>query len=385
MRDAIKAVSGNPVYTELLAKVNEVAGVPRDPSSKVLKGLNIARKNTIVVLMSGVKTALVNYSGLIPALNRINAGSLVKNTAKVHSWRMMEMIRFATESSAYMRERNQQYTSDLQHEMASLTVKNKLLPEMGTFLILMRLVDQVTSTSVWSAAYEDGVKRFKNHDRAVSYADNITRSTQGSGRDVDTSKIMERFGPWAKPFTMFYSFFNRQLALLVRQGVIGTNLWNSGRRVEAVGKLTAAYMTIVVIPALINDLAAGRCDKAIEGDEGWTRCVSKAIAMNMAGFVPVVRDFVPYVWGKMDDQEPNYSMRVTPITSALEGIGSGFESTVDAIHGEGDAKDVKAIFMGIAYTIGLPGLLLWNVVAGTESVINDDAPAKSVLFGPPRK
>jgi len=385
MRDAIKAVAGDPVYTELLAKVAEVAARPRDPSGVVLKTLNIARKNTIVVLMSGIKTALVNYAGLIPALERVNAGTLVKNIAKMHSWRMMEMIRFAMESSPYMRERNQQFTSDLQHEMMSLTVENKLVPEMGTFLILMRLVDQVTSTIVWTSAYEDGNREFKDHERTVEYANNVTRGTQGSGRDVDTSKIMTRFGPWARLFTMFYSFFNRQLSLLVRRGVISRQQWERGNRAQAVGRFAAAYVAIVVVPALINDLAAGRCDDAFEGREGWSRCIARAIVMNMSGFVPILRDFVPYVWGKLDDKEPNYGLRMTPITAAFEGVGSGIASTVDVLNDEGNDKDTKAIFMGLSYTFGLPGLLMWNVVAGTEATINEDAPVKSVLFGPPRK
>lgn len=387
MMHAIKAVSGVPVYTEMLAKLNEVAGVPRDPSGMILRGLNIARKNTIVVLMSGVKTALVNYTGLIPALfdNRISAASLVKNMAKVHSWRGAEMIRFAKENSAYMREANQQFTADLQHEMVSLTNKSQIMPEMGTFLILMRMVDQLTRTSVWLAGYEEGQRQFKDHDRAVEYANHVARSTQGSGRDVDTSKIMTRFGPWSKPFTMFYSYFNRQLALLVRQGVISRTQWESGSRAKAVGMFASAYMAIVVIPALINDIATGKCDRAMEGEDDWTRCISKAIAKNMSGYVPLARDFVPYVWGKLDDEEPDYGLRMTPVTAYYEGIGSGIKSLEDVRIGEADEKDAKSIFMGLSYATGLPGLLMWNVAAGTEATITEDAPASSILFGPPKK
>lgn len=384
MRNAIMAVVGKDVYTELLAKVNEVAARPIDPSSKVLKALNIARRNTIVVLMSGVKTALVNYSGLIPALTRVNAGSLVKSIAKVHSWRMMEMVNFAKEKSTYMRERNEQFTSDMQHEMASLTMQNSIMPEMGSFLILMRMVDQITSTTVWSAAYEDGLKRFKDDARAVEYANNVVRSTQGSGRDVDTSKIMTRFGPWSKPFIMFYSFFNRQLSLLVRQGVISEREWNNGNKAKAVGTFTAAYIAIVVIPAMINDIAGGKCDKANDAG-GWTKCISKAITMNMAGFVPVLRDVAPYAWGLLDKSEPDFGLRMTALSAYFEGFFKGVKSTVDMAEGHGDDKDTKAIFMGLAFSFGLPGKLMWDTAAGTEAVINKDAPPQAILFGPPKK
>lgn len=203
------------------------------------------------------------------------------------------MIEFAEENSTYMRGRNQQFIPDLRHEMASLTVENRILPEMGTFLILMRMVDQLTSTTLWITAYEDGNKRFRDHDRAVEYANNVTRSTQGSGRDVDTSKIMTRFGPWSRPFLMFYSFFNRQLALLVRQGVISRNQWQQGNRAKAVGTFAAAYIAIVVVPALIDSLAGGKCDDAMDGDEGWTRCIAKSITMFSSSFIPVLRDVAP--------------------------------------------------------------------------------------------
>ena len=384
LRDAIKAVLGAPVYTEMLAKLNEVAAMPRDPSGVVLKALDIARKNTIVVLMSGVKTALINYAGLLPALTRVNAGALIKNIAKVHSWRMREMIEFAKENSTYMRGRNQQFIPDLRHEMASLTVENRILPEMGTFLILMRMVDQLTSTTLWITAYEDGNKRFRDHDRAVEYANNVTRSTQGSGRDVDTSKIMTRFGPWSRPFLMFYSFFNRQLALLVRQGVISRNQWQQGNRAKAVGTFAAAYIAIVVVPALIDSLAGGKCDDAMDGDEGWTRCIAKSITMFSSSFIPVLRDVAPYAWARLDDAEPNWGLRTTALSSYFEGVVKGASSTVDVINDEGDERDTKAIFMGLAFTFGVPGKLMWDVAAGTEAVINDDAPLKSVLFGPPK-
>lgn len=391
MRDAIKAVAGKEVYTELLAKVNEIAARPVEPSGAVLRGLNIARRNTVVVLMSGVKTALVNYSGLVPALTRVNAGSLIKNLGKVHSHRMVEMIRFAQAKSIYMRERQQNFTSDLQHQLDAMSVKNRILPEMGTFLILMRWIDQLTSTTVWLSGYEDGLKRFKLDDgtpdeaRAVEYANNVTRSTQGSGREVDTSKIMTRFGPWSKLFTMFYSFFNKQAALLARQGLISEREWVKGNRVKAVGMFTASYVAIVAVPAMINDLAGGKCDDAIEGSEGWGRCVSKALAMNMAGFVPVVRDVAPYAWSLVDDKEPTYGLRMTSISAYFEGIAKGGAATLEVLKGDGDEKDTKKIFMGLAFSFGLPGVLAWNMISGTGAFLEGEAGPQAVLFGPPKK
>jgi hypothetical protein len=391
MRDAIKAVAGKEVYTELLAKVNEIAARPVEPSGAVLRGLNVARRNTVVVLMSGVKTALVNYSGLVPALTRVNAGSLVKSLGKVHSHRMMEMIRFARAKSGYMRERQQSFTSDLQHQLDAMSVKNRILPEMGTFLILMRMIDQMTSTTVWLAGYQDGLKRFKLQDgtpdeeRAIEYANTVTRSTQGSGREVDTSKIMTRFGPWSKLFTMFYSFFNKQAALLARQGLIAEREWTRGNRAKAVGMFTASYVAIVAIPAMINDLAGGKCDDAIEGNEGWGRCVSKALAMNMAGFVPIVRDLAPYAWSLVDDKDPTFGLRMTSISAYFEGVAKGAASTLEVVQGDGDEKDTKAIFMGLAFSFGLPGVLAWNVLAGTNEFLEGDAGPQAVLFGPPKK
>ena len=391
MRDAIKAVAGKEVYTELLAKVNEIAARPVEPTGAVLKGLNIARKNTVVVLMSGVKTALVNYTGLLPALTRVNAGLLVKNLAKVHSHRYREMIDFAKAKSDYMTERNQAFTSDLQNQFNAMSVKNQILPQMGTFLILMRMVDQMTSTTVWLSAYEAGMGRFKlddgspDEDRAIEYANNVTRGTQGSGREVDTSKIMTRFGPWAKLFTMFYSFFNKQAALLARQGLIAEREWAKGNRVKAVGLFTASYVAIVALPAMINDLAVGRCDDAIDGKEDWTRCVAKSQVMFMAGYIPVVRDLAPYMWSLIDDKDPTYGLRMTSISAYFEGITKGLASTVDVATGDNDAKDTKSIFMGLAFSFGLPGLLMWNVAAGANAVAEGKAGPQAVLFGPPKK
>jgi hypothetical protein len=252
-------------------------------------------------------------------------------------------------------------------------------------------VDQMTSTSVWLAGYEDGMRKFKHADgsvdetRAIQYADNITRSTQGSGRELDTSKIMTRFGPWARMFTMFYSFFNKQGALLARQGLIAERQWTAGNKAKAVGMFTASYVAIVVIPAMINDIAAGRCDDAIEGNEGWARCTARALTMNMAGFVPILRDVAPYAWSLVDDKDPTYGLKMTSISAFFEGVAKGGASTVEVLQGEADEKDVKSIFMGLSFSFGLPGLLMWNVLAGSNAYLEGDAGPQAVLFGPPKK
>ncbi|OAE72609.1 hypothetical protein A7J71_11355 [Achromobacter insolitus] len=387
IQTAIKSSVGVPAYRALVNRVREVAAPPRNPSGFIEKILASARRNTIVVLMSGVKTALQNVVGLVPALTRVNAGNIGLEMARFYSPAMAERYRFAMDNSEYMRHRYQNFDRDLNDMAAKLTVKGRLLPDTATMLALMGLVDRGVSVPLWNAAFKDGMAQFDNDNaKAADYADHIVRQTQGSGRDVDLPKIMSGHGGYGqlkRLFTMFYSYFNSQLQMLVRAGAIAKREASSNPGL-AVAKFTTQFVMIAVLPAILTEMMMGQGGDD-EDEDKLAKRYARALAMYGAGMFPIVRDISSYTWSVFDTDTYNFGYKISPVQSAGEGVVKGVQSMADIVAGEGDIVDTKNAIMGTSFALGLPGKLISDFVVGANAWMNGDAGPEALLFGAPRR
>ncbi|CUJ71451.1 MULTISPECIES: hypothetical protein [Achromobacter] len=387
IQTAIKSSVGVPAYRALVNRVREVAAPPRNPSGFIEKILASARRNTIVVLMSGVKTALQNVVGLVPALTRVNAGSIGLEMARFYSPAMAERYRFAMDHSEYMRHRYQNFDRDLNDMAAKLTVKGRLLPDTATMLALMGLVDRGVSVPLWNAAFKDGMAQFENDNaKAADYADHIVRQTQGSGRDVDLPKIMSGHGGYGqlkRLFTMFYSYFNSQLQMLVRAGAVAKREASSNPGL-AIAKFTVQFVMIAVLPAILTEMMMGNGGDD-EDEDKLAKRYARALAMYGAGMFPIVRDISSYTWSVFDKDTYNYGYKISPVQSAGEGVVKGISSLADITGGEGDIVDTKNVIMGTSFAFGLPGKLISDFVAGANAWMNGEVGPEALLFGAPRR
>lgn len=387
IQTAIKSSVGVPAYRALVNRVREVAAPPRNPSGFIEKILASARRNTIVVLMSGVKTALQNVVGLVPALTRVNAGSIGLEMARFYSPAMAERYRFAMDNSEYMRHRYQNFDRDLNDMAAKLTVKGRLLPDTATMLALMGLVDRGVSVPVWNAAFKDGMVQFDNDNtKAADYADHIVRQTQGSGRDVDLPKIMSGHGGYGqlkRLFTMFYSYFNSQLQMLVRAGAIAKRKASSNPGL-AVGEFTLQFVMIAVLPAVLTEIMMGHGGDD-EDEDKLAKRYARALAMYGAGMFPIVRDISSYTWSVFDTDTYSFGYKISPVQSAGEGVVKGIQSLGDIVAGEGDIVDTKNAIMGTSFAFGLPGKLISDFVVGANAWMSGDAGPEALLLGAPRR
>lgn len=385
VQSAIKQSAGTPAYRALVTRVREIAAPPRNPMGWVEKPISIARKNTVITLMSGVNTALQNITGLVPALVRVDAGLLARELARFYSPSMASVYKFTMEQSEYMRLRGSSFDRDMNNMADKLTVNGKIMPDTATWLKLMSVVDRAVTVPVWNAAFREGLGKFANdHGRAVEYADHIVRQTQGSGREVDLAKIMSGHGGWGQlkgAFTMFYSYFNGMLNMLVRSGVINAKLAGENRT-RAVAKFTGDFMAIVVIPAILSELYF---HPSANEDEDPTTRFSRSLAMYVSGFFPIGRELSSATWSAFDHNVANYGYKMSPIESAGEGVIKGMVSARDILEGEGDDRDTKNVIMGTSFAVGLPGKLIADTVMGTDAWLNHDAPPQSVIYGPPKK
>lgn len=385
VQNAIKAAGGTEVYRAIVQRMRETAAPPRNPNGFIEKAIAGARKNTLVVAMGmSVKTALVNVTGIIPAMRRVGLGHFTRSVAQFYSPRMAEHYQFIVERSEYMRNRHDNYERDLQDSVRKLSVGGSILPEYAGWFAMISYVDKGTSAPTWMAAYQDSLKKHGNDEnRAIQYADHIVRQTHGSGRIVDLASIQSGHGGWGqlkRAFTMFYSYFNAQLGMMAVSGILNTRRMRAGDPVAA-ARLAADVMMIIVMPAVLNEIATGQC-----GDEPkqWGKCVARSTALYTSGFVPIWRDVAAFGWGLLDKDVHSYGFRITPAESYFEGLARGAGSLVDIAGGEGNKTDVRNIWMGTSYLFGLPGYQVWRTVEGTRAWLGGKASPSAVLFGPPR-
>jgi hypothetical protein len=385
--NAIKQVVGNEGYRALVTRVRETAAPPRNPSGFIEKFLSIARRNTVINLMSGVTTALQNLTGLAPALAEIGAGHLGIELAKFYSPNIMERYGFAMEHSEYMRNRFTHYDRDLQNEASKLTVNGRIMPDASAFLALMGFVDKGVAVPVWNAAFRQGMSKYDNDTtQAVSYADHIVRQTQGSGREVDLPNIMAGHGGYGalkKAFTMFYSYFNGQLGLLVKHGVV-SHLEAKQNPSLAAAQFAAKFIAIVAIPAILTEMMNnGVAQQGEDGEDALIRYFKSVVKYPFAMF-PMVRDIVPAMWAQFDPKSKYYGVKLSPIASAAEGIVKGVKSAKDVVQGNNDEHDTKNLIMATGYGLGLPGKLVTDTIDGTRSWMNGESGPQSILLGPPK-
>src|SRR5690606_23683206 len=128
-----------------------------------------------------------------------------------------------------------------------------------------------------------------------------------------------------KAFTMFYSYFNAQLGMLTVSGILNTRRARAGDSVAA-ARLAADVVMIVVLPAVLNEMASGRCG---DEPEDWGKCIARSTTLYASGFVPIWRDVAAFTWGLLDKDVHSYGFRITPAESFFEGLARGAGSAFD--------------------------------------------------------
>jgi len=384
MELAIKAASSEKEYNALKHRIGAVVMGSQEPTTFLERMSSAVRKNTVVVLMSGTYTALQNYLNFVSVGHRVDKGNLAVEILRMHGPTGPAAYRFATQSSEYLRLRHLSYDRSLQENSKKLTVDEPLMPQMSTWLWLMGMTDKIVSTTTWNAAYKEGmVKHANDTSQAVAYADHIVRQTLGSGRDFDISKMQE--GALRQLLVMFYSFQNSQLQMQMRSATLAKREWKAGDKVKAMSMSLGALLSIVIMPAIFNDIALSllRGDPP-DDDEDLVARAAKAATLYQMSFIPGLRDVGAFYFREVAGMN-SYGFKLSPIESTIVGVGKGAKAAVKIWDGEGDTKATGDAIMGLSYTLGLPGLLVKNAVVGAGAWVDDTAGPEAMLFGPPKE
>lgn len=379
MQSAIKTIGGTAVYRTMKNRIAEVAARPRDPTiwtDKVLAGL---RRNTLVAAMGlSIRTALLNFTGLAPAASRVGVVQLAKHVAQFNTTQMKSLHDDVLARSEYMTHRVNSFERDLQNQFQKYSVglqgrlgMGAILPDYATWFILLAAMDKWTTIPTWRAAYENAktgkvpeLGMLPSDEEAVKYADHIIRETHGSGRLIDLADIQGgQNKELLKLITMFWSYFGRQLGLLMRAGRVNLDGTLAGRM-----RFVSAYSMIVILPSVLGALLTGAC----HGDD-LAKCLAREVFLFNAGFIPIVRDLARPIWATFDSDTVNYGYKLTPAQSAVDGILKLPGALFDTAQGDFDKGTAKDLVMGIGFALGLPVYQAWRTIDHVENVMSGES------------
>lgn len=209
--------------------------------------------------------------------------------------------------------------------------------------------------------------------QAVNYANKIVREAHGSNIETARSMALNTSSEALKMFTTLYGFMNTSYG----QALDGFDkLGTAGIGSSAV--LARSFMALIVPALWAHTLTHG----APGDDEGWGAWIGKAVAGEVAGMVPFVRDVVAMVEG--------YSH--AGVVGAESWMSTIVKAAMDVKH-LAEGKEVKAPIKDIANAAGMglhiPGLgqlgtsaqYAADVAAGKEHPADAAEYAKGIALG----
>lgn len=352
----------------------------------------VARTNLAIVTMGWkISTMMSQFSGFGPASDLVKPSFLGRalmqaTTSPKQTWAMV------SEKSGEMRNRVQTIDRDVRDSMRRIADKRSIVADIQrTAFILTAYADRMVSVPTWLGGYNQALAEGQSEETAIRAGDRAVRLSQGAGGAKDLAAV-QRNNELMKLMTMYYTPFS---ALYARLRDVGHQ-----QAVQGIGylpKAAARLIALVVLPAVLGDMLAGRGPGEDEDEVWWS--VRRMLLYPIAA-LPGIRDFSGLMEQKLialtGEGEMNFqpSYNISPIVSA---IGKAYKALVskpiDAMAGKSDwtAEDSGAAFESSGLLLGLPtaqtritGGYLYDLMTGDAQPENAPELLRDLLFKQPK-
>jgi hypothetical protein len=377
-------------YTKLLKEWTRTLVSDRADSLYQAQGLAkvfMKTRTNMAIVTMGFKatTVLAQIAGIGPALDFVSPRSFYKGLVSFMT-SPKETYAFVTEKSGEIRNRLNTIDRD---------VKDGLAIERGqvgvaaavrrTAFYATGVMDMMVSIPTWMAAYNQALTEGKTDQDAVRAGDRAVRLSQGASGAKDMAAV-QRNNELTRLLTMYYTPFS---ALYARLRDIG----KTTKEMKDLPRAAARLMALVIFPAIVGELLAGRGPDDDEDEVWWA---ARKVMLYPMATIPVVRDFsgLTEKWminiigeGEMEFA-PSY--RLSPIVGAIEKVSKIPSKIGDVVVGDKEFDDVAwDIFESSGYVLGLPtaqaritGEYLQNLLSGEAEPENAADVLKGLLFRP---
>ena len=334
----------------------------------IFRGL---RTNTAIVTMGWkISTMMSQIAGFGPSVDLVGYRNL--STAMVefvtHPKATLDMV-FG--KSGEMRHRTNTIERDMKEQLLKLRGESGIRAAVQrSAFYLTAMADRMVSVPTWLAGYRKALAEGLAEEDAIRAGDRAVRLSQGAGGAKDLAAV-QRQTELMKLLTMYYTPFS---VLYARLRDVG----HTTRSPRDLPRLVARSIALVILPAVLGELLAGRGPDDDEDETWWA--ARKSLLYPFAS-VPLLRDLVQWklepalveATGGQMHHAPRYQF--TPIISAIQKIGAMPDKTLEALTGDREWDEVAwDAFEASGYVFGMPtaqpritGEYLADLLGGDEN------------------
>lgn len=370
--EAIRETQGVEVLRTIKDAVQAIATADVVPQTKIDRALLMLRANVSRSTMGfSLTTALLQPFGLSQSMVRIGAKHVLRGAARWagEAARFENSMNWIGEKSDFMRLRSKTFNRELNEIRGRVTGKQSQARQIidASLFMLMQKMQLVADVPTWIGQYEKALAEGADDATAVAMADQAVLDAQGGGQTKDMAEFQRKH----PMLTMFYSYFNTTFNL-VAESTGKTDFKNPMAVAGWLSDMALLLVIPAILPALLTDFLKGGGDE--DDPEDW----AKKIVRWQLGFLlaPVigVREFGGPVSG-FDYAGPPAARIVSDMTKAGTQVAQG----------EVDEPMVMALVRLFGTAFGIPTVQATRTYRGWEAWEEGDAPASSILFGPPPK
>jgi hypothetical protein len=353
------------------------------------------RTNMAIVTMGWkVTTMMAQFAGIGPALDTVKPRFFTQalidyNRFGPWSTHRETLEQFVYERSGEMKFRSDNIDRDVRDNLRKLRGEGGPLAAIRrSAFYLTAMADRQVTIPTWLGAYRQALAEGLGEEDAIRAGDRAVRLSQGAAGAKDLAAV-QRDNELMKLLTMYYTPFS---VLYARMRDVGATT----RRVRDMPRAVARMLALVILPAVLGEILAGRGPEEDEDETWWA--IRKMLLYPLAS-IPILKEGSGVVEASMinltGEGEMAYqpSWRLSPVAGSIEKVGRTFMRTSDVLSGDREFNDVAwDMFESSGYIFGLPTRQVRISGEYTMDVLNDERNPESpqqfmyeVLYGPPKE
>lgn len=353
------------------------------------------RTNMAIVTMGWkVTTMMAQFAGIGPSLDvvkpRFFTQALIDyNRFGPWSTHRETLEQFVYDRSGEMKFRSDNIDRDVRDSLRKLRGdRSPIAAIQRSAFYLTAMADRQVTVPTWLGAYRQAQAEGLGEEDSIRAGDRAVRLSQGAAGAKDLAAV-QRDNELMKLLTMYYTPFS---VLYARMRDVGATT----RKVKDMPRAVARMLALVIMPAVLGEILAGRGPEEDEDETWWA--IRKMLLYPLAS-VPILKEGSGVVEASMinlageGEMKFQPSWRLTPVAGSIEKVGRTFMNTSDVLAGNREFNDVAwDMFETSGYIFGLPTRQLRISGEYTMDVLNDERNPESpqqfmyeVLYGPPKE
>jgi hypothetical protein len=359
------------------------------------RGVMQFRTNMAIVTMGWkITTMMAQFAGIGPSLDvvkpRFFTQALIDyNKSGPWAAHRETLEQFVYNRSGEMKFRTDNIDRDVRDSLRKLRGdRSPIAAIQRSAFYLTAMADRQVTIPTWLGAYRQAQAEGLNEEDSIRAGDRAVRLSQGAAGAKDLASV-QRDNELMKLLTMYYTPFS---VLYARMRDVGATT----RRVKDMPRAVARMLALVIMPAVMGEILAGRGPEEEEDETWWA--IRKMLLYPLAS-VPILKEgageFEASMINLAGEGEMKFqpSWRLTPVAGAIEKVGKTFTKTSDVLAGNREFNEVGwDMFETSGYIFGLPTRQVRISGEYTMDVLNDERNPESpqqfmyeVLYGPPRE